>query len=279
MILSSYSKINLTLQINNKGRNKLHEIQSFFCLIDLADKIKIKKNKTKKDRITFNGPFAKLVSKSNNSILELLRTLRKEKFISNYYSIIITKNIPVFGGLGGGTGNSASILIHLFKKKKIDKVLLDHIESKIGSDFKLFFYKQGFLKNLRSIIEFKKKQKLFFVLIQPQVKCSTKEIYSSVRNYSKKKTLKKNKINSKLKFIRHLSKGRNELQSIVEKKYPIIKELLINIKNEKGCHFSRMTGSGSVCYGLFDNKFEAKKALKNLKIKYPNLWSSVAKTV
>ena len=42
---------------------------------------------------------------------------------------------------------------------------------------------------------------------------------------------------------------------------------LINIKNEKGCHFSRMTGSGSVCYGLFDNKFEAKKALKNLKIK------------
>ena len=100
MALSSYSKINLTLQINNKGRNKLHEIQSFFCLIDLADKIKIKKNKTKKDRITFNGPFAKLVSKSNNSILELLRTLRKEKFISNYYSIIITKNIPVFGGLG-----------------------------------------------------------------------------------------------------------------------------------------------------------------------------------
>ena len=279
MILSSYSKINLTLQINNKGRNKLHEIQSFFCLIDLVDKIKIRKNKIKKDRITFNGPFAKLVSKSNNSILKLLRTLRKEGFISNYYYITIIKNIPVFAGLGGGTGNSASILKHLFKKKRIDKVLLDHIESKIGSDLKLFFYKQGFLKNLRSIIELKKKQKLFFVLIQPQVKCSTKEIYSSVRNYSNKKTLKKNKINTKLKFIRYLSKGRNELQSIVEKKYPIVKELLINIKNEKGCHFSRMTGSGSVCYGLFDNKFEAKKALKNLKIKYPKLWSSVAKTV
>ncbi len=135
------------------------------------------------------------------------------------------------------------------------------------------------MKNLRSIIELKRKQKLFFVLIQPQVKCSTREIYSCVKNYSKKKTLKKNKINSKFKLIRHLSNGRNELQSIVEKKYPFIKELLINIKNEKGCHFSRMTGSGSVCYGLFDNKFEAKKAFKNLKIKYPKLWSSVAKTI
>lgn len=278
MALSSYSKINLTLQINNKGRNKLHEIQSFFCLIDLADKIKIKKNKTKKDRITFNGPFAKLVSKSNNSILNLLKILREKKIISNFYSVSIKKNIPVFAGLGGGTGNSVFILKHLLKKK-IDKFLLSQIEGKIGSDFKLFFYRQGFLKNLRSVIDLKKKQNLFFVLIQPQVKCSTKEIYSYVRNYSKKKAFKKEKINTKRKFLNYLSKGSNDLQLIVEKKYPIIKGLLTNIKNEKGCHFSRMTGSGSVCYGLFNNQIEAKKSLKNLKIKYPKFWSTLAKTL
>ena len=63
------------------------------------------------------------------------------------------------------------------------------------------------------------------------------------------------------------------------KKYPIINELLANIKNEKGCCFSRMTGSGSVCYGLFNNEIKAKKALNNLKIKYPRFWSSIAKTV
>ena len=81
------------------------------------------------------------------------------------------------------------------------------------------------------------------------------------------------------KFISHLSKDSNELQSIVEKKYPIIKGLLANIKNEKGCHFSRMTGSGSVCYGLFNNQIKAKMALKNLKVKYPKFWSTLAKTV
>ena len=278
MFLNSYAKINLTLQINCRTKNKLHEIQSFFCLIDLADKINLRKTKNKKDRIIFDGPFAKLVNKSNNSILTLLKIMRKQKLISNYYSIKIKKNIPVFGGLGGGTGNAVFILKHLLKKK-INESILDQLESKIGSDLKLFFYKQGFLKNLRSIINLKKKQKLFFVLIQPSVKCSTKKIYLSVRNYSKKKALKKNLINTKHKFIRHLSKGSNELQSIVEKKYPIVKELLTNIKNEKGCCFSRMTGSGSVCYGLFNNQIEAKKALKNLKIKYPNLWTSVAKTV
>ena len=45
MVLSSYAKINLTLKVNHKTSSNLHEIQSFFCLIDLADKIKFKKLK------------------------------------------------------------------------------------------------------------------------------------------------------------------------------------------------------------------------------------------
>ncbi len=277
MVFSSYAKINLTLRVNQKNKNNLHEIQSYFCLIDLADKIKIKKLKTKKDKIIFKGYFAKLVNKSNNSILTLLKYLRRLGLISDYYSITVKKNIPVFAGLGGGTGNSAFVLKHIFKKR-INKLLINKLEKKIGTDLKLFFYKQGFLRNFKSIIELKK-YKMFFVLIQPSVKCSTKKIYSNVRNYSKKKPLEKNKINTKLKFISHISKSGNELQSIVEKKYPIIKELLINIKKENGCYFSRMTGSGSVCYGLFNNKIKAKKALNNLKIKYPKFWSAIAKTV
>ena len=160
MVFKSYAKINLTLEINSKRKNQLHEIQSFFCLIDLADKIKINKIKTKKDKITFNGPFAKFVSKSNNSILDLLNILREKKIISNYYSVSIKKNVPVFAGLGGGTGNSVFILKHLLKKK-INKSLLSQIEGKIGSDFKLFFYKQGFLRNLKSIIDLKKNKAYF----------------------------------------------------------------------------------------------------------------------
>ena len=277
MILNSYAKINLTLKINSKSNNDLHEIQSYFCLIDLVDQIKLKKVKAKKDSIIFKGPFAKLVNKSNNSILLLLNVLRNLRLISSYYSITVKKNIPVFAGLGGGTSNAAFILKYILKKK-INISLLNKLQKKIGSDLKLFFYKQGFLKNLQSIIEIKK-QKMYFVLIKPSVKCSTKEIYSKVKNYSKKKTLNKNEINSKLKFIGHISKNCNELQSIVEKKYPIVKDLLKNIKNEKGCYFSRMTGSGSVCYGLFNSQINAKRALNNLKTKYPKFWSSLAKTV
>ena len=160
MVLSSYAKINLSLRINSKRKDGLHEIQSYFCLINLSDKIKLKKIKEKKDIILFKGPFSKLVNKNNNSIINLFKFLRKLKIISNYYSVSINKNIPVFGGLGGGTGNAATILKVLLKGK-ISKNLLNKVESIIGTDLRLFFYKQGFLSNLKTITHYKKKKIIF----------------------------------------------------------------------------------------------------------------------
>ena len=117
MVLSSYAKINLSLKINSKNSNNLHEIQSYFCLIDLVDQIKLNKIKAKKDIIIFKGRFAKLVNKSNNSIFKLLKILRSLRLISSYYSVTVKKNIPVFAGLGGGTSNAAFILKYILKKR------------------------------------------------------------------------------------------------------------------------------------------------------------------
>ena len=278
MIIKSYSKINLTLKVNYKSRNGLHEIQTLYSWINLNDQININESKKNRDRIIFKGPFAKLVKKRNNTVLQLLKKLRELKLISNYYSIAITKNIPVFSGLGGGTGNAAFILKFLLKSK-INNDVLSKLEKVIGTDFKLFFNRQGYLKNLKKIIEIKKKHKFFLVLIQPKIKCSTKEIYSGVKNFSAKENFNKKLIKSKNTFLDYLKKSRNDLQFVVERKYPLIKKLLKDINNEKVCNFSRLTGSGSVCYGLFRDQVFAKKALNKLKNKYPKFWFSLAKTI
>ena len=143
MILSSYAKINLSLKINSKRKDNLHEIQSYFCLINLVDKIELYKVKEKKDKIIFKGPFSKLVNKKNNSVANILKFLRKLRLISNYYSVTINKNIPVFAGLGGGTGNAASVLKFLLKGK-LKKMVLKKAESIIGTDLRLFFINRVF---------------------------------------------------------------------------------------------------------------------------------------
>ena len=45
MIIKSFSKINLTLKVNSKTKNGLHEIQSLYTWINLFDIIKINKIK------------------------------------------------------------------------------------------------------------------------------------------------------------------------------------------------------------------------------------------
>ena len=277
MVLKSFAKINLSLNINSKLKNRLHNIQSYYCLINLFDKIKIRKIDKKKDKVVFFGPFVKHIKKSNNSITNLLKLLRKLELISGYYSVKVTKNIPVFSGLGGGTSNAASVLKFLLKGK-VSKKILEKVEKLIGSDLRLFFHKQGFLQNLRTIKTIKK-QKLFFLLSRPNIICSTKKIYSKVKKYSKKKKFNFQKMNNKKGFINYILEQNNELQSIVEEEYPSIKILLKDINTEKGCHFSRMSGSGSVCYGLFNNESNAKKALNKIKTKHPKFWFSIAKTV
>ena len=278
MVINSYSKINLSLKVISKLKNGLHEIQSMYCLVNLYDKIQIKKVKKNKDKIIFKGRFSKFIKKKNNSIYNLLKILRKLNLISNYYSISVIKNIPVFSGLGGGTSNAAFLLKFLIKKK-IDNDLLNKLEPVIGTDLRLFFSKQGFLKKLKVLTHLEKRQNLFFLLIQPKIRCSTKMIYSKIKLFSKKDRFNNGITRSKNKFLKYLLNNKNDLQFIVEKKYPLMKKILIDIQNLQGCCFSRMTGSGSVCYGLFMDQIVAKKALNKLKKKYPGFWISLAKTV
>ena len=279
MILKSYAKINLTLAVNKRLNIGLHNIQSIYCLINLYDKILIKKIKnTNSDKISFNGPFSKSIDKSNNSVKKILNIMRKNEIINNYYSVRVNKNIPVFAGFGGGTSNAATLLKFL-TKKKLNKKILSKIDKEVGSDLKLFFHNQGFQKNLKSVIELKKKHKLHFLLVFPMIKSSTQSVYLKVKNYSKFRLFKNKNLVLRSNFINFIANSKNDLQSIVEKKHKTLRKLLLNISEIKGCHFSRMTGSGSACYGLFTDKNSSIVALKKLKKKYPKFWLSIAKTI
>ena len=279
MILKSFSKINLSLTVNRKlKKNRLHDIQSYFCLIDLCDLIKIRKIKGRKDIVKFQGKFAKFIKNKSNSIIKVLKILREKGLISECYSVLVNKRIPVFAGMGGGTSN-AVCLIKYFTGNKINKNLSSILDKKIGSDLRLFFHKQGFLKNLKTINNFRRKFRLYFLLVYPNIKCSTAYVYSKVKKYSIKSQYSFSKIKDKSKYMEFLANKDNDLQSIVEKKYPNIKKLIIEIGQKKGCYFSRMTGSGSVCYGVFKSQKTAKAALNRVKLKYPKYWLSVAKTI
>ena len=277
-MIKSFSKINLFLKVLKKEKNGLHNIQSYVMLLKLHDRIVIKNSN--KDEIKFVGHFAKNINKNINSISKTLFALRKYNLINKKkkYKIVINKNIPVFGGLGGGTGNAA-FLVKYFIKKKINNKLLSNFEKLIGSDFRLFFFKHSFQKSLKNIFKFKKNFLLYFVLVFPNINCSTKEIYSKIKKTSRPLRSNILGISSKNKFIEFIKSENNDLQTIVEKKHKKIKIILNLIQQQKNCLFSRMTGSGSVCFGAFLNRKSASLGLNAIKKKFPNYWCTLTKSI
>ena len=81
------------------------------------------------------------------------------------------------------------------------------------------------------------------------------------------------------KLMQHLKNEKNDLEKIVVTIYPKIGKIINYIKSQKGCIFSRITGSGSACIGIFSNRLNTISAQKLIRSKYPNYWCVVSKTI
>ena len=281
--IRSYCKINLFLDVGRKDKKtKLHNIQSLISIINLYDEIKIKRIYYPKDIIKFSGIFSKHVKKQDNSVLRSFSLLRNKGYIKDQYnySVKIKKEIPAFSGLGGGSSNSASIIKYFLRRKKISKENLNYFSKTLGSDLRLFFKSSQILqKNLTSIVNIKKKKYFYFIIVYPFFKCSTKEIYSKINSYEMIKKNNNYNLNSKTKMINTLKLKKNSLEKIVIKKFPTIKKILNELKQINNCQFSRLTGSGSACFGLFLTKKSAELGLKKIKKKFPKYWCATGKTI
>ena len=80
-------------------------------------------------------------------------------------------------------------------------------------------------------------------------------------------------------LIEFLKKENNDLESTTIKIYPKIGKIIKFIKSQKGCYFSRISGSGSASIGIFSNMKQAIRAQKRIKFKYPKYWCVVSKTI
>ena len=281
--IKSFCKINLFLRVVKKLKNGYHNIKSLVAFCDLHDVITISKIKGKEDKISFSGKFKKGINKKFNTITRTLYLLRKENLLlQQFYKINIKKNIPHGSGLGGGSSNAADLLNYFtlrMKLRKNNKKVLK-IASKVGFDVPISLdNKYTYLTGKKNkIIKLKKNFKLYILIVYPNLICSTKKIYKQNKTISRSNNQKINTKN-KINFIRFLKNEKNDLEKIVVKLHPKIKKIIDIIQAQKGCYFSRITGSGSACIGIFTNMKAAIYSKKTIKLKFPKCWSVVSKTI
>jgi len=164
---------------------------------------------------------------------------------------------------------------------KLNKKKIEKIAYQIGSDVPINLEKKNTFLTGRSnqILRLSHKFKLNLLIVYPNLICSTKNIYQKNKKIRPIKIKAYFNLRDKKKLIDYLKNTNNDLENVVIKIYPKIKEVIDYIKSQKGCYFSRITGSGSACIGIFSNMRNAIYAKKLIKLKYPKYWCVVSKTI
>jgi len=249
------AKLNLNLSILRKKINGMHEINSQFQLINLFDEMKIEKTNFKAINVSTNIDSS--IDGEKNIVYQAINELTNYIGRQVYCNISIIKNIPIGGGLGGGSSNAAGALIGvnvLFKLGLSSKDLIK-IAKKVGADVPFFIFgKNAHASGIGDVlIEAKSSSKKKYLLLFPQIYSSTKELFSQWDKLSEDSQNKilKNEENSFLPLF--LQNNRD-----IEESFNQLNEL---------CSL-RLSGTGSTMFFMYENKSEIEKTLK----KIPSKW-------
>lgn len=278
--LKSPAKINLFLEITGKRKDGYHDLITVFAKINVCDYISLEKTSFAGIKVSMkNNSNLRLKKSGDNIIYKTALRFFEEFKIKPNVKIKLEKNIPVGAGLGGGSANSATVLLGLcriygFDLKKNHKKL-SLIAASLGADVPFFLLKSSFCVGRGigdKLYPFKVKKKSYSILlVYPGVPVSTQIAYSNLKLPSKKKAALNNK--RCLKFVRGLKSGRdigeikdlpmNRFEEAIFPKYAAIKkvkEKMISL----GADMAMMSGSGSSVFGIFSSAIAAKKAAKQI---------------
>jgi 4-diphosphocytidyl-2-C-methyl-D-erythritol kinase len=235
------AKLNLFLHVVNKRTDGYHNIQSVFQLISLYDHIFIKTNTSGNIR-RISDHHA--IQECDDLTIKAAQILKPFCENQSGADIFIEKNIPIGGGLGGGSSDAASTLIalnalwqcHLSQKE------LQELALKLGADVPFFVFGQNaWAEGLGEKLTPFSIAMRDYLVIAPNETVSTREVFESLELTKDRIPLKIAGFSEELD-LKNLA---NDLEKGVLKKFKGI-SVAFDWLNQFG--HAKMTGSGSCIF-------------------------------
>ena len=236
-------KLNLFLHVLGRRPDGMHELQTVFRLIDRCDRVGLRVRGD--GEIRFSGQFDE-----DNLCVRAARLLQSAAGAASGADIELEKQLPVGGGLGGGSSDAATTLLALNRLWDcgIDRERLMALGLQLGADVPLFLFgRSAFGEGVGERLQGLDLAPAWYLILVPQVSVSTKEIFSDGALTRDTKPLK---------ILPFLSgQGRNDLESVAVRRYPEIAQHLAWLR--KCSPQARMTGSGACVFAEFPREEDA----------------------
>lgn len=250
---SAPAKLNLMLRIIGRQEDGYHLLQTVFQIIDMADELVFSRANDGQVRLK-KAIFG--VQEEDDLTVRAANLLKQETGYQGGVCIDVEKNLPMGGGLGGGSSDAATVLVVLNQlwQLGLTEQRLIELGLSLGADVPIFIkgasaWAEGVGEKL-TLIDL---PNAWFVVVKPQCHVDTGKIFSASDLTRDSKSITMENFNS--------GDNKNDCLPVVKKQYIEVDQAL----NELGQYGqARLTGTGACIFMQFSHRQSAQDVYDNL---------------
>ncbi|MEW6261944.1 MAG: 4-(cytidine 5'-diphospho)-2-C-methyl-D-erythritol kinase [Thermodesulfobacteriota bacterium] len=250
LIVSAPAKINLRLSVVGRRADGYHLLETLMVKLDWEDSLAIRPGRR---GIELEVRGANLPPGEGNLVYRAAGLFFQAAGLKPGVEIVLTKNIPVAAGLGGGSSDAAATLLGLnrFWGRPLTLERLRELALSLGADVPFFLYPRatawasGIGDKVRPGPPLEEWR---FLLVNPGWELSTTWVYQNLKLTTGKRNSIVNGLNERSFTIdRDL---RNDLEAVVLPRFPELGRIKARLI-QAGAAGALMSGSGPTVFGLF----------------------------
>jgi 4-diphosphocytidyl-2-C-methyl-D-erythritol kinase len=296
------AKVNLHLRVKERRPDGFHELESVFLALNFGDSLRFepfKQENALEIRMegSQSGAFAPSPAGTgfpieNNIIYKAVSLFRKRTGFLRGLLVTVEKDIPLGGGLGGGSSDGASTLLAMnvlaaAEGRSLDESSLAELAASLGSDVPFFLCKTGAAwvsGRGEQVKPVNAPEGLFFVLVNPGFASDTAAAFRLLDETRAKSSLfldtpreknansfqKKDNESALISFLASDPASwpfQNDFLPVFLQAdtgnsgaAAVYRRILSQLR-EAGAAFCGLSGTGATCFGVFTREIDAQNAM------------------
>jgi 4-diphosphocytidyl-2-C-methyl-D-erythritol kinase len=275
------AKVNLTLRVFGRRPDGYHELESLVAFADVADRLELLPGDEL--ALTVRGATASDAGPpQDNLVLKAARLLTQNVPELRIGRLVLTKQLPVAAGLGGGSADAAAALRLLAWLNDLppDDPRLLAAAAATGADVPVCLSsRMRIMRGMGDILsEPLNAAPLPAVLVNPRVTLPTREVFAALnRPLARDFVRQAPTLTAKADLVAFLQQGANDLEAPAISLRGVVADVLAELRALAGAQLARMSGSGSTCFAIFESASEAQRAARSLRERRPGWWVRATK--